>query len=94
MFTAAALEPRWQGPVNFVAPGAVTNAAFTTTLARVLGRPAFLPVPRWVLRAGFGAMADEALLASSRVVPEVLVSGGFAFAHPELEPALRAELRR
>ena len=53
---------------------------------------AFLPVPRWVLRARFGRMADEALLASARVVPQVLAREGFALAHPELEPALRAVL--
>lgn len=94
MLVAAVCEPRWSGPVNFVSPGAVTNAAFTAELARLVHRPAFLPVPRWVLRARFGRMADEALLASARVVPQVLTAGGFAFAHPQLESALRAALGR
>ncbi len=94
MLVAAVLEPRWRGPVNWVSPGAVTNAAFTAALAQVLGRPAFMPVPRWVLRASFGQMADEALLASTRVVPQVLTRENFAFAHPQLEPALRAVLGR
>lgn len=94
MLVAAVLEPRWRGPVNWVSPGAVTNAAFTAALAQVLGRPAFMPVPRWVLRARFGQMADEALLASTRVVPQVLARESFAFAHPQLEPALRAVLGR
>jgi uncharacterized protein (TIGR01777 family) len=94
MLAAAVFEPRWRGPVNFVSPGAVTNAVFTAALAQVLHRPAFLPVPRWVLRARFGQMADEALLASSRVVPQVLAREGFAWAHPHLQPALRAVLGR
>ena len=34
-------------------------------------------------------MADELLLASSRVVPRKLEQSGFTFRHPELEPALR-----
>jgi uncharacterized protein (TIGR01777 family) len=92
MLVAAVLEPRWAGVMNFVAPEAVTNAEFTRALAGVLGRPAILPVPRWVLRARFGRMADEALLASTRVVPEKLLAAGFKFSRPRLEPALRALL--
>lgn len=94
MLVSAVFEPRWRGPINLVSPGSVTNAAFTAELARLVHRPAFLPVPRWVLQARFGRMADEALLASARVVPQVLTAGGFAFAHPQLEPALRAALGR
>jgi uncharacterized protein (TIGR01777 family) len=92
MLVTAVLDDRWSGPVNFVAPGAVTNAAFTETLAHRLHRPAFLPVPRWMLRARFGAMADEMLLASTRVVPQALAAHGFAWAHPQLDSALRAAL--
>ncbi len=94
MLVAAVFEPRWSGPVNLVSPGPVTNAAFTAELARLVHRPALLPVPRWVLQARFGRMADEALLASARVVPQVLTAGGFAYAHPQLESALRAALGR
>jgi len=92
---AAMGDARLQGPLNVVAPNAVTNAEFTATLARVLRRPAMLPVPAWALRLVVGrAMADEALLASTRARPRVLEAGGFRFRHPELEGALRAVLRR
>ncbi len=84
----ALVNPACSGPVNVVAPGGVTNAEFTTRLGRALRRPAVLPVPAMVLRAVFGRMADEALLASTRVVPRVLERGGFAFQHPELAMAL------
>ena len=57
------------GPVNVVAPGVVTNGAFTRALGRALGRPAWLPVPALALRALFGEMAEGALLASARVTP-------------------------
>ena len=76
------------GPVNLVAPSAVPNGTFTRELGAVLGRPAILPVPAMVLRGLFGQMADEALLNSTRVVPEVLISSGFKFLHPQLENAL------
>ena len=83
-------DPRLSGPVNVVAPAAVTNAEFTATLARVLQRPALLPAPAWALRLVFGRMADEALLASTRAVPKTLNATGYVFRHASLERALRA----
>ena len=82
-----------EGPVNLVAPTPVTNAELTTTLGRVLKRPTILPVPKFALRLGAGAqMADEMLIASTRVVPAVLQAHGFHWEHPTLEPALRSVL--
>ncbi len=77
------------GPVNVTAPEPVTNAIFTRTLARVLSRPAILPVPALALRLALGEMADEMLLASTRVIPARLLERGFGFHHPDLEGALR-----
>lgn len=77
------------GPVNVVSPRAVTNREFTSVLAHVLGRPALIPVPAAALRAMFGEMADEALLAGQRVDPARLRGAGYAFRFAELEPALR-----
>ncbi len=80
------------GAVNVVSPNPVTNAEFTRALARRVHRPAVLPVPGFALRLALGRMADEALLASSRVVPTKLLAAGFEFAHPTLEEALAAAL--
>jgi len=80
------------GPVNAVAPNPVTNRDFARALGRVLGRPAFAPLPGFVARMMFGEMADALLLASTRVVPERLQGSGYAFRHPELEGGLRAVL--
>jgi hypothetical protein len=85
----AITDPTLNGAVNAVAPAPVTNAEFTRILSGVLGRPAFLRVPALALRWVFGEMADEALLASARVVPERLREAGFAFRFPELAGALR-----
>jgi len=81
-----------RGPANVVAPRPATNRAFTAMLARVLQRPAVLPVPAWVLRLALGEMADALLLAGARVEPMMLLATGFRFVHDELENALRAEL--
>jgi uncharacterized protein len=77
------------GAVNLTAPNPVRNEEFAATLARVLSRPALLPVPRFALRAALGEFADEALLGSKRIVPRRLEHSGFEFGRPELEPALR-----
>jgi len=84
----------WRGAFNAVAPAPVTNAAFTETLARALGRPAVLPVPAAALKLLFGLMAEEALLASTRAVPARLEAAGFVWRHPNLEAVLRAALAR
>lgn len=77
-----------RGPFNLVAPGAVTNAEFTRTLARVLRRPAVFRVPRFALRLALGEMAELAL-TGQRAVPRALEALGFRFRFPVLEGALR-----
>ena len=81
------------GPVNFVAPEAVTNEQFTKSLAAVVGRPAPFALPAFAARLAPGRMADEMLLGGARVVPEKLLASGYSFRYPQLEQALRAILR-
>jgi uncharacterized protein (TIGR01777 family) len=82
-----------RGSVNAVAPEPVTNAQFTRELGRALKRPTFFDVPDFLLRLLPGKMADEALLASERVVPEVLEGLGHQFRAPTLADALDRVLR-
>ena len=80
-----------QGPVNTVAPEAVTNAEFTKALGRALNRPTFFPVPLFGLRLAYGELADV-LTASQRVAPARLEATNYQFKHPTLEGALRRAL--
>lgn len=82
------------GPVNVVAPEPVRNAEFARVLGSVLRRPAALPVPALALKAAFGEMAEQTLLASQRAIPAKLGSSGFAWLFPTLETALGFELGR
>lgn len=82
------------GPINAVTPNPVRQADLATTLGRVMGRPAVLPLPGAAVRLLFGQMGQEVLLASGKVRPGRLETAGFAFQHPHLESALRAELAR
>ncbi|MBI5835584.1 MAG: TIGR01777 family protein [Armatimonadetes bacterium] len=80
------------GPVNLVAPEAVTNGEFSRALAAALGRPALGWVPAAALRLALGQMAVEMLLGSQRVQPAALLASGFAHADPILRPALNSVL--
>ena len=77
------------GPFNVVAPAPVTNREFASALGRALGRPALIPVPAAALRALFGEMADEVLLASERVEPARLAGAGYVFRFTDLDASLR-----
>ena len=50
----ALIDDSVSGPVNAVAPQAVTNREFTKTLGAVLRRPTYLPAPAFALRLAFG----------------------------------------
>lgn len=82
------------GKVNLVAPEPVTNKMLVEVLSKILKRPAFTDIPEKILKAAFGQMADEILLASSRVVPSKLLGSGYVFLKPDLETALRHTLGR
>jgi hypothetical protein len=46
-------------------------------------------MPAFAARLAFGEMADEMFLGGARILPDVLTAAQFAFAYPQLEPALR-----
>ncbi|MFQ5962916.1 MAG: TIGR01777 family oxidoreductase [Candidatus Scalinduaceae bacterium] len=77
------------GPVNVTSPNPVTNKEFTKTLGRVLNRPTVMPMPAFAARLAFGEMANELLLASTRVEPKKLLDAGYHFQYPELEDAIK-----
>lgn len=86
--------PNLVGPVNLVAPIPVTNADFTRTLARTLHRPAIFPAPAFALRLVLGEMAEETVLASSRVIPAKLAQSSFRFEHAQLAFSLESLLAK
>ncbi len=60
------LEADISGPVNLTAPNPVTNTEFTKTLARVLTRPAMIPVPKFGPSLLLGKELTQALLFDDR----------------------------
>lgn len=83
-----------KGGINCTSPRPVTNREFTKTLGRVLRRPTIFPMPGFIARLEFGEMADELMLASTRVLPDKLSESGFEFRFRDVEGALRHTLGR
>ena len=69
------------GPINLVGPNPVTFNAWHEALQDALGRSSPLVAPTPLL-AALGAMGEELLLTSQRVVPHALTQAGFTFAAP------------
>ena len=76
------------GAMNLTSPGPVDNAELSRGLGRALHRPAVLPVPALALKLLYGEMS-EIITTGQRAIPRRLEEYGFAFSHPEVEPALR-----
>lgn len=85
-YAAATVDERYRGPINLVA-GSVRNAEFSRALGKALGRPSWLPVPAFALKAATGELA-EYLLHGRNVVPAKLRELGFAWQRADLDAAL------
>lgn len=81
------------GPVNVTAPAPVTMSRFSSILAGALRRPAWFPVPPFVLKIFMGEMA-WVVLASQKALPQKLLGAGYQFRHPDLAEALDTILRK
>ncbi|MFD6229942.1 TIGR01777 family oxidoreductase [Streptomyces sp. NPDC060232] len=84
--------PDLRGPVNLTAPEPPTNREVTAAMARVLRRPAVLPVPAVALRLVLGEFSED-VLGGQRARPTRLLESGFVFRDPDIEQAIRAALR-
>ncbi len=81
------------GPLNLVSPNPVSNYQFTKTLGHSLRRPTMFPMPAFAARLMFGEMANDLLLASTKVIPRKLINAGYKFQHSALEEALQFLLK-
>jgi uncharacterized protein (TIGR01777 family) len=77
------------GICNLTAPGYVTNAEFTKSLASACHRPALFTVPGLALKLLYGEAA-VALLKGQFVYPGHLLEHGFVFLYPDIDSAIRS----
>ena len=87
------VTPDISGPINAVAPEAVTMNRFCEVLGQVLHRPSWLPVPSFALHVALGELGTL-MTEGQRVNPAKALSGGYIFHYSTLEPALRAILSK
>ena len=87
------VTPDISGPINAVAPEAVTMNRFCEVLGQVLHRPSWLPVPSFALHVALGELGTL-MTEGQRVNPAKALSGGYSFHYSTLEPALRAILSK
>ena len=77
------------GVYNVVAPEQVTNELSIGGIARVLGRPFFLPnVPRFLLQILLGELSSS-LLEGCAVSSKKLIATGFVFKYKTLDEAIK-----
>ena len=81
-------QPRVNGPFNFCAPNPVTNRELAKALGKVLGRPAIMPAPAFMIRMVLGEFGNV-LLDSQRTVPDGLLRHGFEFQYPDIKSAIQ-----
>lgn len=81
-------HPDITGPVNVTAPEPLPMKEFGKTIAHVLRRPHWLPVPSFALKVLLGEMSAM-LIDGQRVLPEKALQHKYLFKHPRLEHALQ-----
>ena len=80
------------GEYNLTAPNPVRQKQFAKDLGRVLRRPAFAPLPGFMMKIMFGEMGARLTLDSLRVLPKNLQESGYEFIHTDLQSALNDSL--
>ncbi|MDT7042515.1 TIGR01777 family oxidoreductase [Candidatus Nitronereus thalassa] len=83
----------YRGPINAVSPHPVTMKEFCIQLGKVLGRPSWLPVPRFALKLGLGELSTL-MTHGQRVDPLMAQKLGFTFQYPKLPSALSEILEK
>ncbi|TYR79228.1 TIGR01777 family protein [Priestia megaterium] len=81
-------QPSIDGPVNVTAPAPVRMKEFGKTIAAVLNRPHWLPVPSFGLKLLLGEMS-MIILSGQRVIPEKFIQHNYKFTYTKVEDALQ-----
>lgn len=78
------------GAFNATAPEPVAHRQFAKALGRAMKRPAFVPMPAFIVRLLFGQMGDDVMLHGQKVVPERSQKIGYHFMYPDIDTAFAA----
>jgi uncharacterized protein (TIGR01777 family) len=76
------------GPVNASSPNPVRMIEFAEVMGKVLQRPSYFKIPKFLIRIIKGDLADS-ITASQRVIPQKLLDAGFDFNFKDVQTSLR-----
>lgn len=79
---------RCKGVYNLVSEEPTIMKTFVKRIGTVLSRPAWLPMPIFLLKLVFGEMVNEVILSNQHIVPKRLVLEEFRFDFNHIEAAL------
>ena len=89
-----AVDDGWEGTFNAVAPNPISQTNLIKEIGRTLKRPVFLPnIPAFFLQLFMGERS-LLILGSHRVSAKLILSKGFKFQFPYLQPALNDILKK
>lgn len=77
------------GVINATAPNPVTNSEFTSAFARSMWRPAFFPLPAFVVNTVFGEERGKMLLEGQKVLPSRTIESGYNFLYSDIKSCLQ-----
>ena len=80
------------GAVNVTSPSPVRNSKFTSAVSNILSKPAWVNLPKPLIKVTLGQMGIETMLHSQRALPKVLLDAKFRWRYENLEEILRREL--
>ncbi|XP_022726061.1 epimerase family protein SDR39U1 homolog, chloroplastic isoform X2 [Durio zibethinus] len=84
-------NPSYRGVINGTAPNPVRLSEMCDQLGNVMGRPSWLPVPDFALKAVLGEGASV-VLEGQKVLPAKAKELGFPFKYPYVKDALKSIL--
>ncbi|XP_038974751.1 epimerase family protein SDR39U1 homolog, chloroplastic isoform X2 [Phoenix dactylifera] len=82
-------NPSYRGVINGTAPNPVRMSEMCDQLGQVIGRPSWLPVPDFAIKAVLGEGASV-VLEGQRVLPAKAKELGFSYKYPYVKDALEA----
>ncbi|ODN02382.1 Epimerase family protein SDR39U1 [Orchesella cincta] len=78
------------GVLNGVAPQVITNKQFAQAFGKALWRPAFIPVPRFILNAAFSEERAMIMTEGQKVIPKRTLELGFKFKFPDIDSTCKS----
>lgn len=85
MFIFALKNSNVHGILNGVAPQLITNQKFTKEFAAAMKRPAFIPLPSFLLKILFSEERAKIMLEGQKVLPKRVTKLGFQYQYPNIE---------